>query len=258
MVLSSTSASIEQNILTTVHAMIKLFVPFCSAQDGESVDMTSLVFWAHCEKHKISTKHHIKKAFSPIWVFFIIIMKKLISLKCAVNSEWNEEITFIVSHSVVEVFEIIKIQLSMAWYPTNELLFATTIFSTNKKYAYDVVLGAFWSAFSDSASACAWSTKLGAWTHDWCTCVRVVWHTYNTFLVREEGTQTGHFTGQRELSQSPLRINISTHPNCLAEHTNLWKLCKTRTEDSIERKKKYMYKKVKSRSIHKNICIFKA
>ena len=33
------------NISTTVHAMKKLFVPFCSAQDGESTDINGLVFW---------------------------------------------------------------------------------------------------------------------------------------------------------------------------------------------------------------------
>ena len=108
MVLSSTSASIEQNNLTTVHAMTKLFVLFCSAQDGESVDMTSLVFWAHCKKHKIST--NIK---SIIWNKGIITnfgyfswYKKLISLKCVhvVDTEWNKEITLIVLYSVVEIF----------------------------------------------------------------------------------------------------------------------------------------------------------
>ena len=31
-------------ILTTVHAMTKSFAPFCSAQDGESVDINCLVF----------------------------------------------------------------------------------------------------------------------------------------------------------------------------------------------------------------------
>ena len=32
------------NISTTIHATTKSFVPFCSAQDGESTDMNSLVF----------------------------------------------------------------------------------------------------------------------------------------------------------------------------------------------------------------------
>ena len=44
------------NILTTVHAMRQLFIPFCSAQDGESADMNCFVFWAHCENGKILTK----------------------------------------------------------------------------------------------------------------------------------------------------------------------------------------------------------
>ena len=42
-----------QNILTTLHAMTKLFVPFCSAQDGEFTDMNCLVLWAHCENGEI-------------------------------------------------------------------------------------------------------------------------------------------------------------------------------------------------------------
>ena len=36
-----------KNISTTVHAMTKSFIPFCSAQDGEATDMNCLVFWAH-------------------------------------------------------------------------------------------------------------------------------------------------------------------------------------------------------------------
>ena len=32
------------NISTTVYATTKSFVPFCSAQDGESTDMNCLVF----------------------------------------------------------------------------------------------------------------------------------------------------------------------------------------------------------------------
>ena len=35
---------LDNNISTTVHAMTKSFVPFCSAQDGESTDMNCLVF----------------------------------------------------------------------------------------------------------------------------------------------------------------------------------------------------------------------
>ena len=36
--------NITQNISTTVHAMTKLFVLFCSAHDSESADMNCLVF----------------------------------------------------------------------------------------------------------------------------------------------------------------------------------------------------------------------
>ena len=35
---------IYRNTLTTVHAMRKPFVPFCSAQDAESADINCLVF----------------------------------------------------------------------------------------------------------------------------------------------------------------------------------------------------------------------
>ena len=38
------SLALHRNISTTVHAMTKSLVPFCSAQDGESTDMNSLVF----------------------------------------------------------------------------------------------------------------------------------------------------------------------------------------------------------------------
>ena len=36
--------SLYENILTTIHAMTKSFLLFCSAQDGESADMNCLVF----------------------------------------------------------------------------------------------------------------------------------------------------------------------------------------------------------------------
>ena len=54
-------------ILTTVHAMTKSFVPFCSAQDGESTDMNCLVFWAYCENGKFLTKRQVyNKGILPI------------------------------------------------------------------------------------------------------------------------------------------------------------------------------------------------
>ena len=40
-----------KNISTTVHAMTKSFVSFCSAQD-EFTDMNCLVFWVRCENGK--------------------------------------------------------------------------------------------------------------------------------------------------------------------------------------------------------------
>ena len=42
--------------LTTVHAMTKSFVLFCSVKDGESTDINCLVFWAHGKNGKICTK----------------------------------------------------------------------------------------------------------------------------------------------------------------------------------------------------------
>ena len=36
--------------------MAKLFVPFCSTQNGESTDMNCLVFWTHCKNSQIWMK----------------------------------------------------------------------------------------------------------------------------------------------------------------------------------------------------------
>ena len=52
-------AACYYNISTTVHAMTKLFVPFCSARDGESADMNCLVFLTYCENGKILTKRQV-------------------------------------------------------------------------------------------------------------------------------------------------------------------------------------------------------
>ena len=49
----------NNNISTTVHAMTKSFVMFCSTQDGESTDVNCLVFWAHCKNGKILTKRQV-------------------------------------------------------------------------------------------------------------------------------------------------------------------------------------------------------
>ena len=38
------SLKLNKNISTTVHAMTKSFVPFCSAQNGESTDINCLMF----------------------------------------------------------------------------------------------------------------------------------------------------------------------------------------------------------------------
>ena len=85
--------------------MTKLFVPFCSAQDGESTDMNCLVFWAHCENGKNSMKHQVynnKGIFTNFEYFSEYEI--LISLECTVDSEWNDTIDFVVSRSVVELF----------------------------------------------------------------------------------------------------------------------------------------------------------
>ena len=97
--------SCTQTISTTVHAMTKSFVPFCSAQDGESTDMNCLEFWAYCENDKILMKRqvYIIRGFSPILGIFSYY-EILISLECAVNSEWNGIINFLLSCSVVKLF----------------------------------------------------------------------------------------------------------------------------------------------------------
>ena len=78
-----------QNILTIIHGTTKLFVPFCSAQDGESTDMNCLQFQVHCKNGKIWMKHQVyNKGILPILEnFFIKNYEILISLECAVDSE---------------------------------------------------------------------------------------------------------------------------------------------------------------------------
>ena len=76
--------------------MTKSFVPFCSTQDGESTDMNCLVFRAHCKNGKILMKHQVyNKGILPILVIFSGY-EMLISLECAVDSEQNGVIYFIV------------------------------------------------------------------------------------------------------------------------------------------------------------------
>ena len=57
--------------------MTKSFVPFCSAQDGESTDMNCLVFLEHCKTGKILMKRQVyyKGIFTDLQYFFIIIMR---------------------------------------------------------------------------------------------------------------------------------------------------------------------------------------
>ena len=76
-----------QNISTTVHAMTKLFVPFCSAQDGESTDVNCLAVLVHCENGKFLTKHQVyNKGISRILGSFSKY-KISIPLNCTVESE---------------------------------------------------------------------------------------------------------------------------------------------------------------------------
>ena len=91
-------------ISTTIHAMTKLFVPFCSAQDGESAEINYSVFWAHCENGKNSTKCQVyNKGIFPISSNFLQ-NEILISLKSAVDFEWNGVTSFVVSCSVAKLF----------------------------------------------------------------------------------------------------------------------------------------------------------
>ena len=58
----------HSDISTTVHAMTKSFVPFCSAQDDESADINCLVFWAYYKNAKILTKRQVyNKGISSIF-----------------------------------------------------------------------------------------------------------------------------------------------------------------------------------------------
>ena len=48
-----------RNILTTVHAMTKLFVPLSSAQDGESADIELFSILKTSQNGKILMKHQV-------------------------------------------------------------------------------------------------------------------------------------------------------------------------------------------------------
>ena len=93
-----------RNISTTTLVMTTLFVPFCSAQDGESTDMNCMVFWELCKNGKILMKRQVYN--KGIWLIFGILSwcEILISLECAVDCEWNDVNNFIVLCSVVEFF----------------------------------------------------------------------------------------------------------------------------------------------------------
>ena len=88
------------NISTTVHAMTKSFVPFCSAQDGEFADINCLVFWAHWKNGEFWIKHQVyNKGIFTNFRYFLTIW----NIECAVDSELNGAINFVVSCSVVEI-----------------------------------------------------------------------------------------------------------------------------------------------------------
>ena len=79
-----------ENILTTIHAMTKSFLPFCSAQDGESTDMNCLVFWTRCENGKILTKCQVynKGIFTDFGYFFIVWKINIIRIYSWFLVEW--------------------------------------------------------------------------------------------------------------------------------------------------------------------------
>ena len=54
--------------------MTKLFVLFCSAQDGESTDMNCLVVYVYCKDGKILMKHQVynKGIFTNFGYFFTV------------------------------------------------------------------------------------------------------------------------------------------------------------------------------------------
>ena len=68
--------------------------------------MNCLVFWAHCKNVKISTKRQVynKGIFTILGYFLIIILKKMVLLECAVDSERNDVNDYVVSCSVAELF----------------------------------------------------------------------------------------------------------------------------------------------------------
>ena len=86
----------------TIHAMTKLFVPFCSAQNNESTDMNCLVFWVHCKNGKIWTNHQVyNKGISPILGSFSKY-EILISLESTVDSQMNDVVNSVVSCLIAE------------------------------------------------------------------------------------------------------------------------------------------------------------
>ena len=108
MVLSSTwslevhvlKVQLYKNILTTRHATTRLFVPFCSAQDGESTDMNYLYSECITEMAKFCTNCQV---YNKGILSFFHKNELLISLECEVDSEWNDVINFVVASSVAEL-----------------------------------------------------------------------------------------------------------------------------------------------------------
>ena len=70
--------------------MTKLFIKFCSAQDGESTDMNCFVFWAHCKNGKILSKRQVynKGIFTNFGYFFIIWNNDIIKLCSWFRVKW--------------------------------------------------------------------------------------------------------------------------------------------------------------------------
>ena len=83
-----------KNISTTVHTTTKSFIPFCSAQDGESTDENCLVFWAHCENGKILIKRQVYNKGILLILASFSAYEILLLLECIVEFEWNHCIIF--------------------------------------------------------------------------------------------------------------------------------------------------------------------
>ena len=86
--------SLTKIILTTLHAITKSVVPFCSAQDGESIDVNCLVFWTFCKNGENQPKfpvYYSKGVFINFGKFSLTWEIDITGMYIqSVNSEWND------------------------------------------------------------------------------------------------------------------------------------------------------------------------